>query len=135
MKMVLARSALKKKLRYVKLLYWSLNRWRIRRKLERFIKKLGLTRDTLMKCGRARLIQAEWKRHIRYIRFRDMIISRLQSNYRMQKVQNVSFIQALKLKLPRKSLENDLNNTELLDDSSERDIFYFKGPRKQSIPK
>ena len=83
MKMVLARIAMKRKLRYVKLLYWSLNRWRIRKKLERFIMKMGLTRDKLFKIGKARLIQREYRKHVKYLKFRDMIVQRLQTNYRM----------------------------------------------------
>ena len=98
MKMVLTRSAIKRKKRYVKLLYWSLNRWRIRKKFERFIMKLGLTREKLFKMGKARVIQTEWKKHMKYIKFRDMVVQRIQTNYRMQRVQNLSFPYALNLK-------------------------------------
>lgn len=133
MKMVLARSAIKRKKRYVKLLYWILNRWRVRMKFQKFMKKLKLTREQLRKCGKARYIQKHWRNFKSYVALKGSVISRLQCNYRMIRVQNVSYITALKLRLDN---PNNPNATLTLgdDEESERDIFAFKkASRRGSI--
>ena len=53
-KMFLARQRYLRKRRYVKLLYWCLNRWNLRQKLEKIIKNMDLTRASLDLHGKAR---------------------------------------------------------------------------------
>ena len=86
MRMYLARRKYKRKLRHVKLLFWSLNRWNLRQKLDRLIANIDLNRNLLNYHGKARVIQKRWKLHVLYIKFRDIVVNRMQSNYRMIRV-------------------------------------------------
>ena len=84
--MFLAKLKYKRKMRRIKLLYWCLNRWNLRQKLDKFMSQMELTRPILFYHGKARQIQKRWKLHVWYIRFRDMVVRRMQSNYRMIRV-------------------------------------------------
>ncbi len=81
MKMYLARKLYKRKGRYVKLLYWALNRQLKRIYFTKMIayhklKKRVTTRAELKICGAARRIQAFWRKWYRakLIRFKYSVL-------------------------------------------------------------
>lgn len=63
--MYLARKRYKTIRRQTQILYWALNRMRLRSLLLKFMKKLGLTPQMLKFIGKVRVIQKGWREYRR----------------------------------------------------------------------
>lgn len=64
-RMYLARKRYKTIRRQTHILYWALNRMRLRTLLLKFMKKLGLTPQMLKFIGKVRVIQKGWREYRR----------------------------------------------------------------------
>ena len=81
------------------LLVWALNRWNLRSIVLRFLTGEKLTRDLLRDIGKIRLIQRQWRAYWRRKELQKKVAQQCQSLFRMKRVQDYSFEQALGLKI------------------------------------
>ena len=97
--MFLQRKRYKRIVLQMRILYWALRRMRLRVKMLEFINKLELTPQMLFMIGKVRLIQKRYREYVRRKTLKIQTAERMQSIFRMQRVQNFSFIQALDLNM------------------------------------